>query len=501
MLDDTAISHWQSLIIAFLLAVPATDAAMAAPADKRPSERPNVSPTIEGSPPAVLAVGQAYSFTPQAFDADGDRLSFWIENQPRWLKFNSRTGELRGTPTSPGSYPDIVIGVSDRIATAALPAFTIQVDGGDEKPTANQPPSIDGTPAPSVVVGQTYSFQPQASDPEGDRLSFDVQNSPAWASFDPSTGRLYGTPAAANVGTYGNIVVSVTDGVSFVSLAPFSVQVADAPNTAPSIEGSPSTKVIEGQTYSFRPSATDADGDLLTFKVTGKPSWANFDTATGRLSGTPGANDVGPTGSIVIGVSDGLAADALPAFTIAVSDAPNRAPVLGGTPPATATVGEPYSFTPSASDPDGDRLTFSIANKPGWASFDAATGRLSGTPQTSQIGFYYEIAISASDSQATTTLPAFTLRVQPPATGSVTLSWQPPTQNENGTSCTDLTGYEVHYGQASGQYTQTLSLPSAALTSVTIENLAPATWYFAVKALNSSGVLSSFSNEASKTIN
>jgi hypothetical protein len=82
----------------------------------------------------------------------------------------------------------------------------------------------------------------------------------------------------------------------------------------------------------------------------------------------------------------------------------------------------------------------------------------------------------------------------------VTLLWRAPTENEDGTPLTDLAGFEVHYGQVTGQYSGTLSLPSASLTSVTIEDLAPATWYFAVKAVNSSGMLSSFSNEAWKTI-
>jgi hypothetical protein len=91
--------------------------------------------------------------------------------------------------------------------------------------------------------------------------------------------------------------------------------------------------------------------------------------------------------------------------------------------------------------------------------------------------------------------------VDQPATRSVTLTWQAPTLNEDGSPLTDLAGYEVRYGQSSGQYSQTLSLPSAALTSVTVEDLAPATWYFAVKAVNSAGVQSSFSNEAWKTIN
>jgi len=58
----------------------------------------------------------------------------------------------------------------------------------------------------------------------------------------------------------------------------------------------------------------------------------------------------------------------------------------------------------------------------------------------------------------------------------------------------------VHYGQSPGQYSETLSLPSATLTSVAIEDLTPATWYFAVKAVNAAGAQSGFSNEAWKTI-
>jgi fibronectin type III domain protein len=109
--------------------------------------------------------------------------------------------------------------------------------------------------------------------------------------------------------------------------------------------------------------------------------------------------------------------------------------------------------------------------------------------------------ISVSDGKVSASLSAFAITVEQPATRSVTLSWQAPTQNEDGTPLTDLTGFEVFYGQAPGQYTQTLPLPSAAMTSVTIEDLAPATWYFAVKAVNSAGTHSSFSNEAWKIIN
>jgi hypothetical protein len=462
-------------------------------------DRPNEMPVITGTAPTGVTVGQPYYFQPEASDPNGDRLTFWIRNQPGWARFDSQTGELRGTPGEAGSYPNIVIGVSDRRSSAALPAFTIEVASDDAR--ADRPPVISGSPPTAVVADHSYSFQPNASDPEGARLSFAVDNRPSWASFDASSGRLSGTPTSAQVGYYGNIVVSVTDGASFASLAPFGIDVADASNTAPVISGTPPGRVTAGEPYSFRPAASDADGDPLRFSASGKPAWAGFDATTGRLSGTPGTSNVGTTSNIVISVSDGTTATALPPFSIEVADMANRAPTISGTPVTSVTEGQAYSFAPRASDPDGDVLVFSIQNRPAWATFSPSTGGLTGTPSSAQAGAYSGIVISASDGEATASLPAFSIRVDGPTVRAVTLSWQAPTRNEDGSALTDLAGYRVHYGQVSGQYSETLSLPSPSMTSVTIEDLAPATWFFAVKAVNSAGTLSSFSAETSETLN
>lgn len=90
----------------------------------------------------------------------------------------------------------------------------------------------------------------------------------------------------------------------------------------------------------------------------------------------------------------------------------NTAPAIGGTP--TTGVGDdvPYSFVPTASDADaGDTLTFSIINKPSWAIFDSASGALTGTPASSNIGTTSGIVISVSDGLLTASLSAFDLKV------------------------------------------------------------------------------------------
>jgi hypothetical protein len=176
------------------------------------------------------------------------------------------------------------------------------------------------------------------------------------------------------------------------------------------VSGTPSTTGQVGSAYSFTPSATDADGNTLTWSISGKPSWASFNSSTGQLSGTP--TNVGTYSGIRISVSDGTVSVALASFSIAVSAAPaaaNHPPTITGTPAAAAQTGTAYSFTPSANDVDNNTLSFSITNKPSWASFSIATGQLSGTPTAT--GTFSGIVISVSDGKATASLPSFTITV------------------------------------------------------------------------------------------
>ena len=370
---------------------------------------------------------------------------------------------------------------------------------------ANTAPVISGTPPTAVAVGKTYYFKPKASDVNGgDTLHFTIQNKPKWAIFESKTGVLRGTPKSHHVGKYPNIRITVSDGRATDSLPLFTITVtsssASTNNRAPTINGTPSTSVGTGQTYSFQPSASDPDGDTLSFSIQNKPSWATFSTTTGRLYGTP--TSTGTFGNIVIRVTDGSLSDSLPAFGISVtSSTANSAPTISGSPATSVTAGQTYSFQPSATDANGDVLTFSIQNRPSWATFSPTTGRLSGTPSSSQTGTYGNIVISVTDGKATRSLGAFSISVRSASgTGSVTLSWTAPTKNTDGTALTNLAGYRVHYGTSAGNYTHTVQLPNKSLTSVVIEDLTSARWYFAVRAYNTSGVESTFSGSVSKLI-
>lgn len=163
-------------------------------------------------------------------------------------------------------------------------------------------------------------------------------------------------------------------------------------------------------------------------------------------------------------------------------------------------VGQAYSFQPTASDPDGDTLSFSIHNAPAWASFNGTTGRLTGTPGAGDVGQVADIRITVSDGRAEAQLSAFSISVNQVAMGSVTLSWAPPTTNADGSTITDLAGYRIYYGRSAGALDEMVVINNAGTTRWVVENLSSATWYFSMTSYNASGIESARSSVVSRTL-
>lgn len=266
-------------------------------------------------------------------------------------------------------------------------------------------------------------------------------------------------------------------------------------NRAPSISGRPPSSVRVGSTYDFTPTVSDLDGDVVLLSIEGEPAWLTFDTSTGRLSGTPLASDAGRYDGIVIKASDGNLESSLGPFSITVT-VDNSAPTIRGTASTSVGVGEAYSFQPQASDPDGDTLQFSISGMPSWARFTPTTGRLSGTPAAVNVGIYPDIVITVSDGSLNASLAAFSIEVTDDgaATGSVTLNWTPPTENEDGSQLMDLAGYRLYWGRDGGVLGNSVTISNPSVTRYVVENLTPGSYEFAATALNTAGIESRFSN-------
>jgi hypothetical protein len=160
----------------------------------------------------------------------------------------------------------------------------------------------------------------------------------------------------------------------------------------------------------------------------------------------------------------------------------------------------PYEFQPVASDADGDALTFSATNLPPWATLDARTGLISGTPDSADVGAYESIVVSVADATHTVKTGEFEITVLAAATGMAALQWEIPSAKVNGSPLDDLAGYHILFGRNPDDLDQSIFVEGASNTSVEIPSLEPGVWYFAVSAVNESGLEGPPSIAAMKSI-
>ena len=143
-----------------------------------------------------------------------------------------------------------------------------------------------------------------------------------------------GTPSAANVGP-NPVTLVASDGVNSAQQS-FTITVT-AVNDPPVFTSTAPTAATQGAVYSYTATATDPDGDTLTFAAPTRPAWLTLSGAT--LSGTPAQANVG-THNVTITVSDGTAAPVAQSFQIVVANV-NDPPVFTSTAPTAATQGVP----------------------------------------------------------------------------------------------------------------------------------------------------------------
>lgn len=181
----------------------------------------------------------------------------------------------------------------------------------------------------------------------------------------------------------------------------------------------------------------------------------------------------------------------------------NVAPAITGAPSINVTAGQTYSFTPTATDANGDSLTFSISNKPAWATFSTVSGKLTGSPVNSDANTYSNIIISVSDGIATTALTSFNITVsQAAATRNVTISWNAPTLYADGTTIGpgEIGGFRVYQGTSLNNLSVVVDVNNPNTLSFQFTSLVSGSYFFAITAYNSAGVESSLSGTVNVNI-
>ena len=269
----------------------------------------------------------------------------------------------------------------------------------------NNPPVWDISPytAQDAPEDAAYSrwINWVASDIDtNDTLSFSMVSGPAWVSLS-SAGQLTGTPEQADVGT-NMLQVTVSDGVYAPVPNTVYIPVINV-NDDPVLLIDPivATNATEGVAYadSINGSATDEDGDELSYSKISGPVWLSV-ASDGALSGTPTATNNG-LNSFTVQVDDGNGGIISGALNITVDAPANLPPVWSADPFTQNSATEDTAYTNwinwRVSDPESDPVTFVKVSGPNWLTIaNAATGKLVGTPTQSDVGVGVFV-ISVSD--------------------------------------------------------------------------------------------------------
>jgi IgGFc binding protein/Putative Ig domain/FG-GAP-like repeat len=234
-------------------------------------------PQIVSTPPVLGVVGELYLYLPNVVNPLAATIVFTLPQSPPGMTINPATGELRWTPTAGQTgLAEVTLQVSDQLGDIVVQRFAINVAAL----APNQPPVFDSMPPRFGTEGIQLVYPPAAHDPEGQPLSFALDEGPAGATFSTQTGQLTWTPAHADLG-FHLLRLRALDPAGAAALQTFYVEVRP-PNFAPQFTSPPLTETTAGTPYRDLVTATDAD-DAFSFSLVAGPSGMFIDRRSGLL--------------------------------------------------------------------------------------------------------------------------------------------------------------------------------------------------------------------------
>ncbi|MAT15363.1 MAG: hypothetical protein CMJ46_08850, partial [Planctomyces sp.] len=397
----------------------------------------NAAPEFTTSGPHTLTANRQYAFLLEGTDANGDTLRYQLVDDPLTyalpdgLVIDGVTGIATWTPTNAqiGTH-EVLARVLDGKGGVDTQVITLTVEPVDG--FVNNPPVITSTPANDIIegvpvarIGEIFTYEMEAYDPEGDNIGFDITYAPDGVAIHPSTGLLLWRPTADQFGDH-QVILRVRDDLGGVTLQSFSIRVLET-SGIPQITSTPDdtfetiyNTVLEiyDDTYTYDVTLLDPDGeagDVLDIVLVNThagvsiPATATLDAngaATVQLTFTPGGLGLYP---IHIRVTDEDGKTVNQQFDLQVFDpAINNAPVITSASTQRDVVQGGVLFVSRiiATDPDDDAITYSLLSGPTGMEIDPATGVITWQTETGDINdplSPYTYQVRVTDARGATT--------------------------------------------------------------------------------------------------
>lgn len=392
---------------------------------------PNRSPSFTSIPIVTGRVGEQYEYTLSASDPDGDLVSLEGDGQlPTGMTLTlgtstaaGATAKLTWTPTAndAGLNPISLISFDNKSNSRSMQQFQLLV----LPEIGNRAPEFTSIPILQTLSGQPYSYAAVAVDPDRDPLAYRLTVAPQGMSIVGATGLVSWNPTASNVG-FHPVEIELSDGKGWKVRQAYTLEVI---NTTPAtlsgsvffdIDGDGTRTSNEPPQANWtiyldsnqnnrldageRSTTSTSNGDyslsnvtpgVFTLAIAMQQGWAPTLPASQRYQGTVSANQ--SLGNFVFGNT--------------TRSSNNHEPKFTSTPEPTAIQGKRYRYTPTATDADGDVLTYSLEFGPSGMVIDPASGTLAWFADTSLTSS--RVTLKVDDGHGGSDIESFTLNIVP----------------------------------------------------------------------------------------
>ncbi|TLY16885.1 MAG: hypothetical protein E6K69_03110 [Nitrospirae bacterium] len=497
----------------------------------QPPPPPPPVPTIGLSPTSLSFTGAQGGANPSAktvnmTNSGGGTMSWSAGSNAGWLILTASGPTAPGTLTASVNLASLAVGTYNTTITVTATGATntpqtlpVALTVSAAPPTIGLGPSsltFTGVQGGANPTSQTLSF----TNTGGGTLSWSVSDNAGWLTLSPASGTAPGTATATvstsglTAGIYnGTITVTATGATNTPQTLPVTLTVTAAP-VPPTIGLSPTSLSFTGVQGGTNPAnqtlnLTNTGGSTLNWSVSDTATWLTLSPTSGTAPGsaTASVNLTGLTAgtynaTITVTATGATNTPQTVPLTLTVTAAP---PTIGLSLTSILFTGvqsgaNPTNQTLSFTNTGGGTLNWSVSDNSAWLTLSPASGTVPGstTMSVNTSGLTagtYNATITVTATGATNTprtVPVTLTVTAPPTSGTATLTW-------NASTSSDVAGYKVYLGTASGVYGPPTSVGNVITSQVT--NLqSGTTYFFAVTAVDTSGNESTFSNEVSKSI-
>lgn len=358
-------------------------------------------PQFTSTPITSASEGVVYSYnvTATAMGSGNSITSFELAVKPNGMNINPVNGAITWTPDySQAGNMNVTVRVTDSLGVTAIQSFVIAVTNDTQLPRITST-AVTTCYGVACTVGQTYSYQLLANDPEGNSLNYSLTAAPAGMSINASGLISWTAAAGAN-----SVTVSVSNSTKSQQQS-FTIPVTTYHPLV--ITSAANTSAVNGSPYSYQLTVTNIDNYPLTYSLTAAPAGMTISPG-GNITWVAASSQSGDS-QVTVQVSDRSSAPpATQTYTLTVSQ--YNVPAITAIPSQTASEGLLLSYQVAAVAPLGGPLSYSLSGAPVGMSI-SASGLITWTPASGQgaNGVSVTVRVQAGAVSANSATKTFTL--------------------------------------------------------------------------------------------